>query len=116
MFADVAPKPGDIVSVRTRQYLVEDVQPGDGGDLTLVRLSCLEDDAQGVPLEVLWEAEVDAHPAKGDAWSRVAEHGFGNPRMNRAAAASARSWSDDFIAVFPFWDSEVRTRKCPISR
>ena len=37
MFADVAPKPGDIVSVRTRQYLVEDVQLGDGGDLTLVR-------------------------------------------------------------------------------
>jgi hypothetical protein len=25
MFADVAPKPGDIVSVRTRLYFVEDV-------------------------------------------------------------------------------------------
>ncbi len=60
MFADVAPKPGDIVSVRTRQYLVEDVQPGANGDQTLVRLSCLEDDAQGDPLEVLWESGVDA--------------------------------------------------------
>ncbi len=92
MFADVAPKPGDIVSVRTRQYLVEDVQPGDGGDLTLVRLSCLEDDAQGVPLEVLWEAEVDAHPAKGDAWTRVAERGFDNPRTF-AAYLHALRWN-----------------------
>ena len=92
MFADVAPKPGDIVSVRTRQYLVEDVQPGDGGDLTLVRLSCLEDDAQGVPLEVLWEAEVDARPAKGDAWTRVAEHGFDNPRTF-AAYLHALRWN-----------------------
>lgn len=92
MFADVVPKPGDIVSVRTRQYLVEDVQPGDSGDLTLVRLSCLEDDAQGVPLEVLWEAEVDAHPAKADAWTRVAEHGFDNPRTF-AAYLHALRWN-----------------------
>ena len=92
MFADVVPKPGDIVSVRTRQYLVEDVEPGDANDLTLVRLSCLEDDAQGVPLEVLWEAEVDAHPAKGDAWTRVAEHGFDNPRTF-AAYLHALRWN-----------------------
>lgn len=30
------------------------------GDSTLVRLSCLDDDAQGHLLEVLWEQEVDA--------------------------------------------------------
>jgi hypothetical protein len=77
---DTPPQPGDIVSVRTRQYLVEDVAPGRDGDLTLVRLSCLEDDAQGVELEVSWEAEVDAVPAKQDSWARVAERGFDDPR------------------------------------
>lgn len=80
MFADAAPRPGDIVSVRARQYLVENVEAGHPGDMTLVRLSCLEDDAQGVPLEILCEAEVDAHPVSGNAWGRVAERGFDEPR------------------------------------
>ena len=31
-----------------------------GTTATLVRLSCLDDDAQGQPLEVLWEKEVDS--------------------------------------------------------
>lgn len=42
------PQTGDIVRVRSRQYLVEGVDlPPQPGDSTLVRLSCLEDDAQG---------------------------------------------------------------------
>ena len=41
------PLTGDIVRVRSRQYLVEGVVPPPGPrDSTLVRLSCLEDDAQ----------------------------------------------------------------------
>jgi len=59
--SDVPPKPGEIVAVRSRRYLVEGVDPAPtAGDQTLVRLSCLEDDAEGEPLEVLWEAEVEA--------------------------------------------------------
>jgi hypothetical protein len=42
------------------------VGPGDRAanpaDQTLVRLSCLDDDAQGQELEALWEKEVDARP------------------------------------------------------
>lgn len=50
------PEPGQIVGVRQRQYFVEEVvPPGAGDDATLVRLSCIDDDAQGQPLEVLWE-------------------------------------------------------------
>jgi SNF2 family DNA or RNA helicase len=79
MSVDILPKQGDIVSVRTRQYLVEGVKPSPG-EHTLVSLSCLEDDAQGVPLEVLWEAEVDAQLSRGDSWTRVADHGFDDPR------------------------------------
>ena len=45
---------GQIVRVRSRQYLVEDVVPRpDSMEDTLVRLSCLDDDALGDSLEVL---------------------------------------------------------------
>lgn len=58
----VAPAPGEIVRVRSRRYLVDAVEAPDPGsaDPTLVRLSCLEDDAEGEPLDVLWEREIDA--------------------------------------------------------
>ncbi len=50
------PSPGEIVRVRQRFYLVEDVvRPRKKPDSTIVKLSCIEDDAQGQPLEVLWE-------------------------------------------------------------
>ncbi len=71
------PSTGQIVSVRARQYLVEEViGPVEEGDATRVRLACLEDDAQGEPLEVLWELEVDAHLRGGTSWDRVAAQGF----------------------------------------
>ena len=55
-FLPSAPAPGEIVRVRQRQYLVEDVQPPpEPGEATLVSMSCLDDDAQVEALEVLWE-------------------------------------------------------------
>jgi hypothetical protein len=76
------PKVGDVVRVRSRQYLVEDVTSAEGiGAGTHLRLSCLDDDAQGVPLEVLWELEVDAERCSPDTWSRVAERGFDPARL-----------------------------------
>ena len=56
-----SPEPGQIAYVRQRRYLVEEVtQPSAVADATLVDLSCLDDDAQGQPLSVLWEHELDA--------------------------------------------------------
>lgn len=76
------PATGDIVRVRSRQYLVEGVdQPPRPGDSTLVRLSCLEDDAQGDPLEVLWEREIDAKLLRETDWDRIASRGFDEPRL-----------------------------------
>lgn len=45
------PEPGQIVRVRSRQYLVEEVTPSvrEGLD-SRVRMSCLDDDAQGQKL------------------------------------------------------------------
>ena len=88
---DVILQSGDIVRVRSRQYLVEGVDaPPNPGDSTLVRLSCLEDDAQGDPLEVLWEREVDARQVSGADWGRIANRGFDAPRMFSAILHTLR--------------------------
>ena len=76
------PEPGQIAFVRQRRYLVERVvAPPAVGDATLVKLSCLDDDAQGEPLTVLWEHEVDARVVEDDGWSSVAERGFDDPEL-----------------------------------
>ena len=78
---DTPPKPGEIVRVRSRRYLVEAVEPAPRPeDQTLVRLSCLEDDAEGEELEVLWEKEVDAQRVSEADWSRLAQGHFDLPR------------------------------------
>ncbi len=73
---------GQIVRVRSRQYLVEDVvaKPSVKED-TLVCLSCLEDDALGKQLEVLWEREVDAKVIGKTSWESIVNRGFDNPRL-----------------------------------
>lgn len=56
-----APEPGDVVRLRHRQWLVEDVvPPPEPRQLTLIKAVCLDDDNQGEPLEVLWEMELGA--------------------------------------------------------
>jgi ERCC4-related helicase len=74
-------EPGQIIRVRSRQYLIEEVTPSafESGD-TRVRLACLEDDAQGDSLEVFWEREIDAQILEASSWESVANRGFDNPR------------------------------------
>ena len=69
---------GQIVRVRSRQYLVEDVVPS--AEDTLVRLFCLEDDALGDSLDVLWEREVDAQCLGATSWDTIAHRGFDYPK------------------------------------
>jgi SNF2 family DNA or RNA helicase len=76
------PAPGQVVRVRQRQYLVEEVVPPlAAAEATLVRLACLDDDAQGQELEVLWEAELDAEVLTGTGWGHLASRGFDPPRL-----------------------------------
>src|ERR1051326_5349753 len=78
---DQPPTQGEIVRVRSRRYLVEAVEAAPRPeDQTLVRLSCLEDDAEGEELEVLWEKEVDAQRVSEADWSRLAQGQFDLPR------------------------------------
>lgn len=77
-----APQPGQVVRVRSRQYLVEDVVPPPApADQTLVRLSCLDDDSQGTLLQVLWEKELDAQVLSEASWKDVARKGFDPPQL-----------------------------------
>jgi superfamily II DNA or RNA helicase len=90
---EAAPSTGQIVRVRSRQYLVEDVvPPPKPGDDTLIRLSCLDDDARGEPLEVLWEHEVDGEILSASSMMRVAERGFDDPAIFSAYLHTLR-WS-----------------------
>ena len=74
------PVPGEIVSVRQRHYLVEEFVAGaNPGDSPLVKLSCVDDDAQGQALQVLWNAEVDARQLTGEEWDSISKKGFDPP-------------------------------------
>ena len=54
------PAIGDLARVRTRTYLVESVENPGPGAAGVVGLACLDDDAQGDQLQVVWELELDA--------------------------------------------------------
>ena len=72
------PVSGQIVRVRTRHWLVEDVAPSPSD--TWLRLSCVDDDAQGDALEVLWETELDSQILDAEAWAQIGQKGFDDPR------------------------------------
>jgi SNF2 family DNA or RNA helicase len=74
------PEAGCIVRLRTRTHLVERVEPSNGYG-TLVRLACLDDDAQGQQLEVIWELEPDRQVLDNESWQSIGNRGFDSPRF-----------------------------------
>jgi superfamily II DNA or RNA helicase len=74
------PEAGQLVRVRTRTYLVESVDRLDGFG-TQVRLACLDDDAQGQQLEVIWEIELDSQVLDGETWQSIGKKGFDPQRF-----------------------------------
>ncbi len=93
VMADGLPGIGAIALVRQRQYLVEDVIPGaEPADATRVDLVCLDDDAQGRPLSVLWELELGARvlSAEADGLGPVSSI---DPARHFAAYFHALKWS-----------------------
>jgi superfamily II DNA or RNA helicase/DNA-binding transcriptional regulator YiaG len=91
--SETVPRAGQIVGVRQRLYLVEQVvSPVNPSDSTLVQLSCVDDDAQGQPLEVLWEQELDAEVLSGEAWESIAARGF-DPAKHFAAYLNTLRWN-----------------------
>jgi hypothetical protein len=64
-----APAVGELVQVRSRRWLVEEVvESGGNGQSPLIRLACADDDAQGQSLDVFWEYELDRRILKEEGW------------------------------------------------
>lgn len=88
-----SPEPGSIARVRQRTYLVEEVvKPKRVADSTLVRMSCVDDDNQGAPLEVLWEKELYPQVLTNEAWDAVAKKGFDDAKVF-AAYLNTLKWN-----------------------
>ena len=83
------PAKGDVVQVRQRQYLVEKVEPGEHG---LVHLVCLDDDAQGRALQVIWALELGARVLRPESTALGAISTVDEPRTF-AAYYHALKWS-----------------------
>src|SRR6266852_4888039 len=77
-----APTPGELVQLRSRRWVVEQVIPSHvPGQTPIVRLACAEDDAQGQSLEVYWDYEIDRQILEVEGWADLATKGFDPPRQ-----------------------------------
>ena len=76
------PEVGELVQVRSRRWLVEEVTPSEiPGASTLVTLACADDDAQGQALRVFWDYEIDRRILEEEGWANLAERGFDDARQ-----------------------------------
>lgn len=74
------PEPGQIVKVRSRTWLVEEVD-ADPGFGSTVSLACLDDDAQGEQVAINWDLELDRRIVSEEAWNSIGRKGFDPPRQ-----------------------------------
>src|SRR6516165_5383349 len=84
------PTAGQIVQVRTGKYLVDRVDPASSGAGTLVGLLCLDDDAQGQALDVVWDLELEKSILDRDVWKSIGKKGFDDPRFFAAYMRTLR--------------------------
>ena len=79
-FGSSIPVAGQVVRLRTRTYLVEEVESA-GPGATLVSVACLDDDAQGQRADVIWELELDTQILDDKGWAQLGKSGFDDPRL-----------------------------------
>ncbi len=60
LLSEGLPQPGQVVQARHRQWMVEAVELGRDKDSPCISLVCVDDDAPGETLEILWDLEVGA--------------------------------------------------------
>ena len=88
-----APELGQLVHVRARTWLVDQViPPALPGQTWRVRLACADDDAQGQTLEVLWDCELDRQILHTEGWADLARRGF-DPPARFAAFLHTLRWN-----------------------
>ena len=62
------------------------------GQSDVVRLACIDDDAQGQSLAVLWDKEIDAEVVGGASWDDLATRGF-DPQDRFSAYLHTLRWN-----------------------
>jgi integrase len=84
------PEMGQIVQVRTRRFLVDraEASPSAGG--AVVGLLCVDDDAQGQALDVVWDLELEKSILDRDVWKSIGKKGFDDPRFFAAYMRTLR--------------------------
>lgn len=88
-----APTPGAFARTRHRHWLVEDVIFGETPyQADLVSLSCIDDDAPGERLTVLWQNEPDAELIGSDHWAKVGARQF-DPAERFSAYLHTLRWN-----------------------
>ena len=81
LLVDRPPSPGDLVQVRSRRWLVDEVvEAQEPGQSAVVRLACADDDAQGQTREVYWDFELDRRILEAEGWRDLAKQGFDAPQ------------------------------------
>jgi len=65
------PEQGQVVKLRSRTWLVEAVDTAEGDAGTVISLACLDDDAQGQPLKVIWEVEINPQVITKEVWKSI---------------------------------------------
>ena len=73
MSAAFQPEIGDFLSLRGREWLVQDIDAAEHPHI--VRLACVSDDAQGETAEIILDAEVGAAQIDADPWSAIGRNG-----------------------------------------
>lgn len=117
---ELLPSQGAVVQSRSHRWLVENVEPAEHpeGD-TVVRMACLDDDANGQRLEVFWQREVDALVLGETTWDTVGQLGFDDPQvfgsyLNTLRRNCVTSPDTDLFQVPPSvvlqWKGEMESR------
>ena len=97
---------GQFVSLRGRRWLVEAGQI-ESGAFSTVSLSCISDDAQGEPLEVLWDAEIAPEILDDDSWSNVGRAAPDDPEVLAAYLRTVR-WTSATAAERDLFQAPFR--------
>lgn|SRR5688572_18990751 len=82
------PKAGEFVDLRGRLWLVEE-QLRDSSSAPSLRLSCVDDDAQGETAAVLWDAEIAACSRDDELWGLIGDHGTDDATLSVSLATIA---------------------------
>lgn len=65
---------GEFVELRGRKWLSQGTEQL-ANELNVLRLSCIEDDAQGEEATVIWDSEIAAHTATNSLWGAIGSEG-----------------------------------------